>query len=217
MPQPWESKQVLHPDVTGSGSTAFQRIATEATDIKTDKQGTRGKWSAGTWTWPNHAKPSFWGVNRSWSLKNLKLCPNLTFSQEKYTELFDQIEWSDMVWHFYAKFFLTLARTSLKSTLLQSLAINWTACTETSGVYFFQNHCLFWHTTKIFMQRRCFGPDFLEMSRCTTSAPRGFINIFCSSWSNGTCSRHKKISTFTLSQRWSNYDAFCVYTKTSSL
>ncbi len=124
--------------------------------------------------------------------KNLKLCPNLTFSQEKYTELFDQIEWYDMVWHFYEKFFLTLARTSLKSTLLQSLAINWTAF---PGDFFFCV-CIFFKIiafSGIRQKKSCQGQMFWTRFhwRCQgggpTSAPRGFINIFCSSWEKTAC------------------------------
>ena len=122
-------------------------------------------------------------------------------------------------------------RTSLKSTLLQSLAISWTASSEMSGgVWFFfgwwfsafsgirnQQKFMPWEDVLAFETNEFLVVDTI----CTTSAPRGFINIFCSSWSRCTCSRHEKnvicaSQTFTPSQRWWKlWCLLCITQKTS--
>ena len=126
-----------------------------------------------------------------------------------------------MVWQFYA-YFIEINSPSVLGHQLDSLQWDVRWCVFFFGWWFSafsgirnQQKFMPWEDVLAFETN-----EFLVLDTiCTTSAPRGFINIFCSSWSRCTCSRHEKnvicaSQTFTPSQRWFKlWCLLCIHTK----
>lgn len=126
-----------------------------------------------------------------------------------------------MVWQFYA-YFIEINSPSVLGHQLDSLQWDVRWCVFFFGWWFSafsgirnQQKFMPWEDVLAFETNEFLVVDTI----CTTSAPRGFINIFCSSWSRCTCSRHEKnmicaSQTFTPSQRWWKlWCLLCIHTK----